>query len=38
MIEFPLEVGILGWVSTAVFWVDVVVAVWKIIRVMSSKL
>ena len=38
MINFPLEVGILGWVSTAVFWVAVVVAVWKIIRVMSSKL
>lgn len=38
MIDFPLEVGIIGWVSTAIFWVAVVVAVWKIIKVMSSKL
>ena len=37
MIEFPLEVGVLGWASTAIFWVVIVVAVWKIIRVMSSK-
>ena len=33
MIEFPLEVGILGWVSTAIFWVAVGVAVWKVVKV-----
>ena len=38
IIDFGIEVGVLGWVSTAIFWVAVVVAVWKIIKVMSSKL
>ena len=33
MIEFPLEVGIFGWVSTAIFWAAVCVAVWKVVKV-----
>lgn len=37
MIEFPLEVGILGWVSTAVFWVAVLVALWKIAEQIMRK-
>ena len=37
MIEFPLEVGILGWVSTAVFWVAVVLVVWKITEQIMRK-
>ena len=35
MIEFPLEVGILGWVSTAVFWVAVVVIVVGVIKALN---
>lgn len=37
MIEFPLEVGILGWVSTAIFWVVIVVAVWEIAEQIMRK-
>ena len=33
MIEFPLAVGILCWASTAIFWVAVGVAVWKVVEV-----
>jgi hypothetical protein len=32
MMGFPIEVGILGWVSTIVFWVAVVMAVVEIVR------
>lgn len=35
MINFPLEVGILGWVSTAIFWVAVVVAVVGIVKALN---
>jgi hypothetical protein len=37
MIEFPLEVGILCWVSTAIFWVAIVVAVWKIVKAIWNR-
>ena len=37
MINFPLEVGILGWVSTALFWVVVVLVVWKIAEQIMRK-
>jgi hypothetical protein len=36
MIEFPLEVGILCWVSTIVFWVTVVVIVVGIINALKK--
>lgn len=32
MIEFLIEVGILCWVSIAIFWVAAVVDVWKIVK------
>lgn len=32
MINFPFEVGILGWVSTAIFWIVGIVIVWKLIE------
>ena len=32
MINFPLEVGILGWVSTLIFWVALIVIVIGIIK------
>lgn len=32
MIDFHLEVGILGWMSTIVFWVVVVVLIVEIVR------
>lgn len=37
MMEFPLEVGILCWVSTAIFWVVIVLASWKIIEQILKK-
>lgn len=37
MISFPLEVGILCWVSTAIFWVVIVVIGWKIIEQILKK-
>ena len=37
MIEFPLEVGILCWVSTVIFWVVVVLVVWKIVEVIWNN-
>lgn len=37
MIDFPLEVGILGWVSTAIMWTAVVVAVVGIVKVVIKK-
>ena len=37
MIEFPLEVGILGWVSTAIFWVAIVVAIWEIVEALKKE-
>lgn len=32
MIVFPIEVGILGWVSTAVLWVAAVIIVVSLIK------
>lgn len=37
MISFPFEVGVLGWASTIVFWVAVVMVVVGVIRVLSRK-
>lgn len=36
MIEFPIEVGILCWVSTAIFWVAVVMAVVGIVKALKK--
>lgn len=36
MIDFPLEVGILCWVSTIIFWFAVVMAVVEIVRVIRK--
>lgn len=36
MIDFPIEVGILSWVSTAIFWVVGIVTVWKIIKAIKN--
>lgn len=35
MISFPIEVGVLGWASTIVFWVAVVVIVVGIIKALN---
>lgn len=32
MIELPIEVGILGWMSTAIFWVALVIIVVGLIK------
>lgn len=32
MINLPIEVGVLGWASTIVFWAAVVMAVVNIVR------
>ena len=32
MISFPIEVGVLGWASTIVFWVAVVMVVVGIVK------
>lgn len=32
MINFPLEVGVLGWASTLIFWVALIVIVIGIIK------
>ena len=37
MIGFPIEVGVLGWASTIVFWVAVVVIVVGVVRVLFRK-
>lgn len=37
MIDFGIEVGILGWVSTLIFWMAVVVAVWKIVKALTKR-
>ena len=37
MINFPFEVGILGWVSTAIFGVAVVMVVVGVVRVLFRK-
>ena len=36
MIGFPIEVGVLGWASTIVFWVAVVMVVVGIIRMFKK--
>jgi hypothetical protein len=36
MISFPYEVGVLGWASTIVFWVAVVVIVVGIARLFKK--
>ena len=37
MIQFPIEVGVLGWASTIVFWMAVVVIVVGVVRVLFRK-
>ena len=37
MISFPFEVGVLGWASTAIFWVAVVMVVVGVVRVLFRK-
>ena len=37
MIDFPIEVGILGWMSTIVFWVVVGVMVVQVIRSLKNS-
>lgn len=37
MIVFPIEVGIIGWVSTAIFWVAGVIAVWGCVKILFSR-
>lgn len=37
MISFPIEVGVLGWASTIVFWMAVVVIVVGVVRVLFRK-
>jgi hypothetical protein len=32
MINFPIEVGVLGWASTIVFWVALVMVVYGIVK------
>ena len=32
MINFPFEVGVLGWASTLIFWVSLIVIVIGIIK------
>lgn len=36
MIDFPIEVGILGWVSTIIFWLAVVMVVVEIVRCLKK--
>ena len=36
MIQFPFEVGVLGWASTIVSWVAVVMVVVGIIRIFKK--
>lgn len=36
MIDFPLELGILGWVSSIIFWLAVVMAMVGIVRVIRK--
>lgn len=36
MISFPIEVGVLGWASTIVFWVAVVMVAVGIIRMFKK--
>lgn len=36
MISFPIEVGVLGWASTIVFWVAVVMVVVGIVRLLKK--
>lgn len=35
MINFPIEVGVLGWASTIVFWVAMVMVVVGIIKALN---
>lgn len=37
MIDFPLELGILGWVSSIIFWLAVVMAVWGILKGLKER-
>lgn len=37
MISFPIEVGVLCWASTIVFWVAVVMVAVGVVRVLSRK-
>ena len=37
MNHFPFEVGVLGWASTIVFWVAVVMVVVGVVRVLFRK-
>ena len=36
MISFPIEVGVLGWASTIVFWVAVAVIVHGIVKALKK--
>ena len=36
MISFPFEVGVLGWASTIVFWVAVVMVVVGIVKALKK--
>ena len=36
MIEFPFAVGILGWVSTVVFWIALVMIVYGIVKCLNK--
>lgn len=36
MINFPIEVGVLCWASTIVFWAAVVVIVYGIVRLLKK--
>lgn len=37
MINFPIEVGVLCWASTIMFWVAVVMVVVGVVRVLFRK-
>lgn len=37
MIDFPLELGILCWVSSIIFWVVIAMAMVGIVRVLVKK-
>lgn len=37
MISFPFEVGVLGWASTIVFWMAVVMVVVGVVRIVFRK-
>lgn len=37
MIDFPLELGILGWVSSIIFWLAIIMMVVEIVKVVIKK-